>query len=138
MDMKLVRDYCGEDGTFGVLYDSQGAQVCQTLERVWDDGSGILTPKVPEGTYLCVRGVHRLSNMVPFETFEVTGVEEHQGILLHVANLETQLDGCIALGENRGTLSGHEAVLQSGAAFRHFMTMQDGCASFRLTIEDMS
>jgi hypothetical protein len=66
----------------------------------------------------------------PFETFEVTGVTWHTGILFHPGNTEKDSSGCILLGTgiNGFTLS------NSREAFAFFMSGLEGLDTFNLTV----
>jgi hypothetical protein len=100
-----------------------GQAVCKTLERNY---GGVL--KIPAGTYTCQR---RMSPHFGYEVFELQGVPGHNFIEIHIANWQTQLDGCIALG-----LTASPPMLQaSHEAFEKFMALQNGVNEFQLKIE---
>jgi hypothetical protein len=56
----------------------------------------------------------------------VEEVKDRSGIRIHPANLTSQLNGCIALGEKLGTLNGKKAVLLSQPAVRKLETFMKG------------
>jgi Family of unknown function (DUF5675) len=124
-NMKLQRTRYTADGIFGWLLDSSGNGTAHTLEHSYD-----LKPKLPAGTYKCVRGKHQLHGGIPFETFEVTGVAGHSGILFHVGNYNKDSDGCILLGA--GTLPG--MITNSRLAFALFMDSLRGINEFTLEV----
>jgi hypothetical protein len=88
-------------------------------------------PKLPDGVYICRRGVHHLPGHPDLETFEITGVEGHTGILFHRGNWQTDSDGCLLLGLRREGLM----VVGSHLAFTEFMKLQKGVDEFKLTVQ---
>lgn len=136
MDLALVRCDFRPDGIFSELRDISGEMLFVTLEHAFGDGLGGFAPKIPDGQYTCVRGMHRLLGMTQdFETFEVTNVPDHTGILFHIGNFNRDSDGCILMGMNLAQISGQQAIASSKAAFNEFMDMQAGVANFSLTVK---
>jgi len=92
------------DGIFGELVDSDGNIIAQTLEHAYGNDADGWIPKIIDGEYLCVRGMHRLHNKTEdFETFEITGVEGHTNLLFHCGNYDNDSDGCVLLGLGIGS-----------------------------------
>ena len=133
MDLILTRREYRADGIFGEIEDADGGDfLFLTLEHSYD-----LMPKLPAGTYICERGIHRLSDLKPFETFEVMNVEGHSGILFHVGNYNDDSSGCILLGLGRGfTLKNGKMLTNSRVAFDKFMRLQGDVDSFKLIVKD--
>jgi hypothetical protein len=130
-DFTLRRVEHQAQGIFGELLDAWGNVVCQTLEHAYTaTGGAAYSPKLPPGTYTCVKGTHRLINMGPFETFEITGVEGHSGILFHVGNYNDDSEGCVLLGMQRAGNS----ITASHAAFAEFMSRCANCTQFQLRV----
>lgn len=126
MKLLLKRSDCTASGIFSDLCSENGVKLYSTLEHSYD-----CKPKIPNGTYKCVRGKHRLHGMTEdFETFEITGVEGHQGLLFHWGNWNRDSDGCVLLGHTR---SG-DMVTNSRVAFHDFMEGLKGLDSFTLTV----
>lgn len=124
--MKLVRRTYSPLGVFGELYDSAGNKICDTLEHAYEADQ----PKLNQGEHLCVRGQHQLhSSSQPFETFEITSVPGHTGILFHVGNTSSDTSGCVLLGLSTGT-----RLVESGVTFRAFMERLDGINTFVLEV----
>lgn len=122
------------DGIFGVLY-LNSERFCATLEHAFENASGNFFPKLPRGyTYTCVRGMHQLEHGPPFETFEITGVPGHSGILFHVGNYNRDSDGCCLLGESICTDSGDWWVNHSIATFKRFMAANADVDEFDLEV----
>jgi hypothetical protein len=125
MDLALKRTESSPDGIFGVLSDPTGKQVAVTLEHSFGD-----RPAITPGAYLCVRGSHILKGMdLPFETFEITNVPGHTGILFHVGNFNQDSSGCVLLGKSVVK----NMITHSLVAFLNFMELQQG-STFWLTI----
>jgi hypothetical protein len=135
MDLKLIRKAYTLYGIFGEIRGPSDELICVTLEHAYKEGDNYV-PKVAPGTYTCVRGVHKLSNLNPFEAFEVKGVPSFQtcavsGILFHIGNYNRDSEGCVLLGMGKGT----GCILESREAFDKFMALQEGVDSFTLQIE---
>lgn len=94
----IIRDY-KDEATLGILKDSNGVKICETLERP-NLGNARDNPNtkenesscIPEGTYLC----KRYSSPKYPDTWEIIGVPGRSKILFHAANTVDQLKGCIA------------------------------------------
>ncbi len=126
MDMQLFTVDCKETGISGDLAGE--GLLLVTLEHAYPDGRG-WAAKLPPGTYTCVRGQHQLHSG-PIETFEVTGVPGHTGILFHIGNTQADSEGCILLGLRRGG----DSIYESRKAFAQFMELQKDCDSFTLVV----
>lgn len=145
MDLILTRFRIDQDGAFSYLKDDQGNQVCVTGSHSFLQPDGqTWAPVTPPGVYQCVRGKHTIENPTPtdpenlttFETFEITGVAGHTGVLFHFGNWpKSQSKGCELMGMSFGILAGLEAVEQSVIAFNKFMLLQSGVDTFELTVE---
>jgi hypothetical protein len=136
MDLKLTRPPGSfkSYGIFGFLSDMIDNLICVTLEHAYAGSNEPITfiPKLPPGVYTCVRGMHQLAGMnQPFETFEITGVPGHSGILFHVGNTNDDSECCVLLGTSvSGTM-----ITFSRNAFNKFMALQAGVDSFALVVE---
>ena len=124
------------DGIFGqFFFDNLSTPFCVTLSHAFYN-NGTYQPIVKQGTYTCVRGTHQLANGVPFETFEITGVEGHSGLLFHAGNFNKDSEGCTLLGKAiADQADGAEMITDSKATFAAFMTMLSGVDTFSLTVE---
>jgi Family of unknown function (DUF5675) len=123
--MKLVRYSKCPEGIFSTLTDDTGKSYF-TAEHSYSN-----LPKIPNGIFTCVRGQHQLESG-PIETFEITGVEGHTGLLIHYGNLpQTQSDGCILIGDS----CKNSEILNSRASFQTFMSNLTGINSFTLSVE---
>jgi len=134
MDITLTRKAANLYGIFGEITSPEGDVLARTLEHAYASDDTFLAKLAP-GTYTCKRGVHKLSNLNPFEAFEVQNVPWFQGapvtgILFHVGNYNKDSEGCILLG----TAKGVGCILDSRAAFDKFMALQVGVDEFTLTV----
>lgn len=137
MKMRLTRTDHKASGIFGAIEPEDEAFLLLTGEHAYLDHQvdhhEYYLPKVPLGTYICVRGLHRLAHMTEdFETFEVTGVEGHTDILFHSGNYP-QVDsaGCILLGLASDF---NTEVTHSKLAFERFMEYLEGVDEFTLEV----
>ncbi len=138
MNLKLTRISFQHDGIFGTLTDHDNRSIALTLEHSYDSGNGdgSYAPKLKAGTYKCVRGTHKLAHGPLFDTFEITGVKGHTGILFHTGNFNADSNGCVLLG--MGPIrddDGNEGIGNSRAAFKSFMNIQENVNEFTLTVE---
>lgn len=131
--MILTRQMRSEHGIFGTLHMPETTYA--TLEHAYRVGD-VYAPKLPEGEYLCVKGTHRLEGMNhSFETFEVTNVPGHTGILFHVGNYNRDSNGCILLGSSYSQ-SSPPMIIASNTAFRFFLCYLKDVSQFELTVQD--
>jgi hypothetical protein len=73
----------------------------------------------------------------PFETFEITGVPDHTGILLHPGNYDGDSSGCVLLGQNIITQpNGIQMITNSHHAFEDVMNSLVGITEFQLTVNN--
>ncbi len=135
MNMSIMRNTFDKDGIFGEMKSDDGSFSCLTLEHAYKSNDSFY-PKVPEGTYLCVRGNHRLESMdKEFVTFELQDVPRCIGILIHCGNKNEDSSGCILIAKNWGNRSdGGKMICDSKSSFQEFIKLQDGNDQFFLTI----
>lgn len=137
MNLIIHRKKFAIDGIFGELLDEKGSLVAVTLEHAYYQ-DGKFYPKMPQGTYECKRGLHRLHGMInDFETFEIAEIPEHTNILFHQGNWNKDSEGCVLLGKRIGPmLNGGEMICDSKKAFDAFMALQEGMDTFTLVVLD--
>lgn len=124
--LTLARFSESDDGIFSHLWDEEKNLIAYTLEHAYNKA-----PKIPHGTFKCVRGTHQLhENSAPFETFEITGVEGHSGLLFHCGNLQSESQGCVLVGSG---LEGN-MITESRKAFEKFMELMTGVDEFDLVV----
>ena len=118
----LIRFQTGNQGTFGKIV--VGAQSWFTGELPWMDNQNDISC-IPVGIY---RAKQTFSPHMGRITYELSGVSKRANVRIHSANLmgsvasgfKTQLLGCIALGEQMGTMDGQKCLLLSRSAIRQF------------------
>jgi hypothetical protein len=142
----LLRTEQIADGTFGLL-ELRGANGTpelrlHTMEDDWRDNAPNVSC-IPAGTYRCARTLYHRHG---YETFEVTGVPGRSRILIHPANTEEDVQGCIGVGLRPGYLTvardedtgetrkSKRAVVASREAFRQLMAHLADVDEFELTI----
>lgn len=136
LDLELVRLCVAPEGAFGVLMIPGGLPLgLWTIERTYALDPryprGPQYVKVPAGRYRCVRTVYHKAG---HETYEITGVVGHSRLLIHPANVETDLDGCTGVGLRYDVLGGQPAVLDSRAGFWRLMAWANGRPEFWLRV----
>jgi hypothetical protein len=114
-----------EKETFGVL--TFGEFTCYTVERPWMDNAPSISC-IPNGKYL----LHsydspKFGNSVIIYGGSVSPYPdpdfERNGILIHPANIANDVQGCIGLGDNFGTVYGEHAVLNSKKTVSKFLDL---------------
>ncbi len=134
MTLRLKRLWQKDEGYFSELTSVTDKHYFYCLEHAYP-----ILPKLPNGSYTCIRGKHMLHNMTEtFETFEVTGVKGHTGILFHWGNFAFDSNGCILLGQEmvKPSTESRWMLTQSRAAFAQFMLLLSGQDSFTLIVEE--
>jgi hypothetical protein len=130
MNLRLERRLYREDGIFSDLKDENGKVIAVTLEHSYDN-----TPKIPNGTFTCKRGQHRLHDMVSdFTTFEIENIPGHFNILFHWGNFNKDSDGCVLVGQSVAFVNGTKMITKSKDSFDRFMQLQNSLNSFQLTV----
>ncbi len=106
-------------GTFGTLrVMGAGGQVfsCVTVEREWKDNEPFVSC-IPAESYR----MKKTSHQGRYACWQVQRVKGRWGINMHMANLASELQGCIALGSAFGFVSGKWAVINSRDTYAKFM-----------------
>lgn len=106
-------------------------EVCKTLERPWQDNM-VNISCIPTGIY----------NVSKYESrhcgkcfrFEDEETKPRTLIRIHAANFPTQVQGCIAVGDDYGLLDGRPAVVNSRKTLTMLLDKYD---SFILHIESL-
>jgi hypothetical protein len=128
-----MRDRKDETGIYGTIPQLS----LQTLEHAYEIGCDpeppVWSAKITDGAWKCVRGEHILHSGLRFNTFEVIGIPNHTGLLFHCGNIENNSTGCVLLGMTRVG----NTLQSSRVAFAKFMSAQDGCDEFELTVRDL-
>lgn len=98
MELTLLRTETTPDGVFGLL--TAGHTQLHTVEDDWKDNQPGESC-IPAGRYPLVRTTYYAGG---YETFWVQDVPGRSRILIHRANTEEDVKGCIGVGLRRGTL----------------------------------
>lgn len=121
--LELIRDSYSDMGTFGKLY-IDGKFFCYTVEKPWV-GNKEKESCIPEGVYRLVLRyspvVRKTSGGEFEEGYEVAGVPNRSYIMIHPANVASDLEGCIGVGNALGFVKNQWAVLNSRDTFRELM-----------------
>lgn len=100
-----------------------------TLEDPWNNNE-VGNSCIPIGEYGLVLGMFYGGDGVggkkDYPTYELQNVSGRDLIKIHVANMITQLLGCIALGLELGYMNNLWCVQKSQLAFDTFMSEMDG------------
>jgi hypothetical protein len=112
-----------------MMFDMYGQPFAVTLEHTFADGKSLLSP----GVYDCHRDKYHKGG---YDTFEIE-VQGHDRILFHKANLETQLAGCVAIGEKFEDFNGVPGIAESGIGFNQFWAKYGMFERIQLDIKEM-
>ncbi len=121
--LTLYRYNYGKDSTQGVLFDEKG-YVGDTLELPWKFN----TPKVsciPQGDYTI--SYRNDESYHVKEAYTVEPVLKREGILIHVANEVSELQGCIAIG-----IKSDDIVIKSRETFEKLKLRIGSKASLKI------
>lgn len=125
----LTRTRVDDTGCYGTLSD--GSTTYFTIEHAYPQDLGTYAPKLPAGTYTCKRGLHILEGMSHnFVAFEVLGVPNASGILIHVGNSQVDSSGCVLIGLRAQA----NLILDSRLAFSQFMEGLCKVNTFQLSV----
>ena len=149
MNIYLKRDSHGEFGTFSVLTVSDVE--FQTVEKGWKNNEPYKSC-IPNGEYILTfhnsphHGECYILENLDLGVGKDEGDAKRFGCLLHIANLASQLEGCIAPGLYRGYYKDQWSVSNSGAAMdqifellgknpktKHRLTISSNFPSFEVT-----
>lgn len=141
MKLYLKRSEFISTGIFGRLEREDGSHQCFTLEHAYSIKAehGIAetyAPVLPAGEYICIKGKHKLKHGDEFETFEITGVKGHTGILFHTGNTNKDSSGCVLVGTGRNKSSEGKpiGILCSRLAFKALMESMGEITEFTLIV----
>lgn len=142
MNLKTIiisRDDSSDDQTLGVCYIKDECNEIifksESIERGWIDNKKRISC-IPVGTYP-VRLEY--SNRFKKKLYEIYKVENRSECKFHAANYARQLNGCIALGQNRKDIDGDgfKDVTSSRLTMAKFHKALNGDDKVRLIIRDV-
>lgn len=127
VDTKVILTRLNDNGiqTTGVFdaYNNGKNMVCYSLELPWKDNKRNISC-IPKGTYKCT-----LYNSTKFgKVYKVLDVHGRTGILIHVGNYNSQIKGCILLGNDLKDINkdGQKDVINSRLTLSKFMLFMGG------------
>lgn len=128
VNLSLFRGPSTDQGTPGILLRPDGFRIAYSLELPWRDNARCRSC-IPPGQY----SVRCVNTPKRGDVYLVERVPGRSSILIHSGNvagdvslgLESDVLGCILLGQTRGVRRGQMAVLLSKPAVRAFMTEMD-------------
>lgn len=131
-DLLLERfAFTPEFGTFGTI--RVGDFWWYTLEREWANNQPNISC-IPEGIYTIKKDWFYTSDNDAYPCYQIMDVPGRTLIKIHVANIATQLKGCVALGVDLGWYKGMWSVSHSKRALNQFMAAMDGAETAELKI----
>ena len=133
-------------GTWGVILDAEGNPLVVTAEPQ----DTFLKP----GVYVCKLQTHYQSNGKSYPAYEITGVEGHTDVEIHIGNIpipymhadetgkkwmDSDSDGCVITGTHFGVRydadsKPYKAVIESTKAYKKFMNYLYQVKEFELGI----
>lgn len=125
-----------DEGTFGVL--TYGDFKCFTVERPWLNNQAKVSC-IPEGEYVAVAYKSPKFGNV----FAITGGtvslfpdanHARSAVLIHPANTMDDLEGCVGLGSDHGTINGKPGVTNSRTTIAKFYELLAGQNNVLLSI----
>jgi hypothetical protein len=127
MEITLTRTQKGSYGTFGKIDDAI------FKSNTMEPGNTGEHPCIPVGKYRCTLGIspHFYENHADYGfgrgvVYHVLNVPGRDHILIHPANMPSQLQGCIALGSGIPGKEGYTGILASIPAVKAFMSAMKG------------
>jgi len=137
MNTIIYTEYAS-DGIFGTLYlNDSDKKFCVLLGHAYESNLRTYLPKVMPGVYKCVRGIHHLGpKALKIETFEITGIVGHSGLLFHPGNWNKDSEGCTLLGQYVVGSRYGRMVGNSQATFKLFMQHFANINEFQLEVQD--
>jgi len=123
MNVTIKRNQSTDQGTTGLLTLEKGF-VCDTLELPDKQNQPNLSC-IPEGTY---QALWLFSNHFHMFLYHLQNVPNREDILIHAGNFagdisknfKSDVEGCILLGKNTGTIYNQTALLNSRDALLEF------------------
>lgn len=142
------------DGIFGrYTFNGDSLPMFVTLSHSYQQEDGSYLPIVLPGAdgeskiYTAIRGTHSLSNGIPFETFEIVGIDGHTGLLfVHPGCFQKDSHGCTLCGEKviqydsdgdgKITSVDDEMITNSRATFSKWMARMGDTQTFQLEVKN--
>ena len=127
VESKVILTRLNDNGiqTTGVFdaYNNGKNMICYSLELPWKDNKRNISC-IPKGTYKCT-----LYNSTKYgKVYKVLDVPGRTGILIHVGNYNSQIQGCLLLGNDLKDINkdGQKDVINSRLTLSKFMLFMGG------------
>lgn len=132
--IRLKRLKSNSMGTLGIM-TIDTIEICSTMELPWVDAEhdGISDSNVsciPDGVYFC----KKIHSPTFGEVFEVQNVPGRSHILIHSANFQREIRGCIAVGMITGEQNGQYCIYKSKVALSNLYRFLGDDSEFCLEI----
>lgn len=134
--MYIERAYT-DKGTFGQWYSDDGTRLCYSVERPWRNNQPFVSC-IPEGQYgLREYDSPKFGNVLILVNTDLgvglyPGEAQRSAILIHAANMPSELQGCIAPGSYLTSMNGEWAVADSRRALKKVMAVAESESIIRL------
>lgn len=137
MRIYVIRATENSDTTFGVFVKEDGTAFACSMELKWKNNAKSIS-RIPAGEYPIKR---YLSPKFKIETFRIYGVPDRDACLVHPANVVTELEGCIAIGNSFDFAAPAGKVADDGLGgsreeFAEFMQIMKGINEATLVVVD--
>lgn len=127
--LKLSRIRQSKDGTFGIMTDEVGNQLCVTCEDPWNFNARQKSC-VPAGRYRCSSFTGKKYRNV----WQLHDVPNRDAILIHNGNTIDDTQGCILVGKAFSRLIGKPSITESKLTLEKLRSIL--LDEFELTIVD--
>ena len=117
--IKLIRFSRTATETFGTII-KDGVPICQTLELPWKHNARNISC-IPQGVYMCNKWNSESKGAV----FRISNVSNRSGILIHIGNIHTEIEGCILVGMYNDIIGGYNAVCHSRKTIKKLYDILD-------------
>lgn len=113
MELRVDREPSDDKSTIGALY-IDGVFECWTLEDPVREFKIFAQTAIPAGRYKVIidQSVHFKNAFLP----HILDVPNFSGVRIHIGNTDSDTEGCILIGQTRGT----DFIGMSGAAMAAF------------------
>lgn len=126
----LKRFSATSDGTWGVFCSDEGKPLFFTAE--------IPNTFLRPGVYRCKLQTHFQENGKGYPAYEITGVQGHSDVEIHILNYPSQSRGCVGVGKQAGPNpnDGKWGVWLSTKAHYELLEYLDNAPEFYLEITE--
>lgn len=137
IDFTLYRLCETSQATRGVLVNNRNGAILATLERPWK-GNEKNVSRIPAGRYDLKQRVNAKlasGDSIPF-TYEISGVPDRSGIIIHQGNFPHNSQGCILVGLGYANDADYEQIRDSKDAMAEIGWLANHYPAGSITIID--